>query len=41
MPVLEDGRLVGMVYREDILRWLELYGRQQLSAQGLRPGGSA
>ncbi|MEX2470401.1 MAG: site-2 protease family protein [Pseudohongiellaceae bacterium] len=32
MPVLDNGRLVGMVHREDILRWLELYGRQQLAA---------
>lgn len=32
MPVLDNGRLVGMVHRQDILRWLELYGRNQLAA---------
>lgn len=28
LPVLEDDRLVGLVHREDILKWLSLYGEQ-------------
>ena len=26
LPVVEDGRVRGMLRREDILRWLSLYG---------------
>lgn len=30
MPVLEHGRLVGLLRREDVLRWLQLYRSEQL-----------
>jgi Zn-dependent protease/CBS domain-containing protein len=30
MPVLRDGRLVGMLRREDVLRWLQLYRQNQM-----------
>lgn len=32
MPVLRDGRLAGMLQREDILRWLQVYRPDQVSA---------
>ena len=28
MPVVENGRLVGVLARRDIQRWLELHGAQ-------------
>jgi Zn-dependent protease/CBS domain-containing protein len=30
LPVLEDGELRGMIRREDILRWLSLYGAEEI-----------
>ncbi|MCX7891333.1 MAG: site-2 protease family protein [Burkholderiales bacterium] len=30
LPVIADGRLQGLILREDILKWLALYGDQQL-----------
>ncbi len=32
MPVVDNGQPVGMVYREDILQWLQLYGAERLAA---------
>lgn len=32
MPVLRDGTVVGMLQREDILRWLQLYRQDQSGA---------
>ncbi|MEX1032219.1 MAG: site-2 protease family protein [Cellvibrionaceae bacterium] len=32
MPVLRDGRVVGLLQREDVLRWLQLYRQDQIGA---------
>ena len=31
LPVVENGEVRGMVRREDILRWLSLYGHRELA----------
>lgn len=36
MPVLRDGQLVGMLQREDVLRWMQLYRQDQSSAAMLQ-----
>ena len=41
LPVVEDGTLLGLVRREDVLRWLSVHGEPTLTeplARGNRPG---
>jgi len=40
VPVVEGGRIVGIVRREDILRWLAVYGDRRLGLGGPRLGES-
>jgi Zn-dependent protease/CBS domain-containing protein len=42
LPVVEDGKVLGMIRREEILRWLSLYGEPGLvprAERDARPGG--
>jgi Zn-dependent protease/CBS domain-containing protein len=39
LPVLADGRLVGMLHRRDIVRWLELTWSPRARQGGLTAGG--
>jgi CBS domain-containing protein len=36
LPVIENGRVRGLVRREDILKWLSLYGNTGLATDGAR-----
>lgn len=41
LPVVEDGKLLGLVRREDILRWLSVHGEPALAeppSRGDQPG---
>jgi CBS domain-containing protein len=48
LPVVEDDRVIGLIRREDILRWLSIHGGEDLGAeasviaagQAGRPSGS-
>jgi CBS domain-containing protein len=31
LPVIDDGKLKGLIRREDILQWLSLYGKDVLT----------
>ena len=39
LPVLDDGRFVGMLHRRDVVRWLELTWSPQSRSGGLRASG--
>ena len=40
VPVVDGGRIIGIVRREDVLRWLSVYGDSRLGLGGSRAGQS-